>query len=80
MHMANRFGSLSRGQDTAQGRSCSPVRAVLVGLSLVPGSAPVRVAKHPRGSIAAGSWPVLQVRDDSQRLLKVSVQLCALQL
>lgn len=41
MHMANRFGSLSRGQDTAQGRSCSPVRAVLVGLSLVPGSAPV---------------------------------------
>lgn len=35
MCMANGFGSLTRGQGSVQGRSCSPVHAVLVGLSLV---------------------------------------------
>lgn len=80
MHMANRFGSLSRGQSSARGGSCSPVRAVLVGLSLMPGSAPARAGKRPRASSAAGGRSVLQVRDGGQRLFKVSVQLSALQL
>lgn len=60
MHRANRFGNLTGGQGSAQGRSCSPVRAVLVGLILVPGSAPVRAVKCPRASSAAGSWSVLK--------------------
>jgi len=55
------------------------VPAALVGLSLVPGSAPVRAVKGPRASSSAGGWSVLQVRDDGQRLFNVSVQLSGLQ-